>query len=398
MFTSLFRSNLIQHRTVHKRPYNCHLCNKRFDKEDQLKKHLFAHPQALIHCTLCKFAAANQAELNKHIMEAHASVVQEGLKKNGEGVSPPQLSPRGDRQTEPITPPSVTGSPQDLSQQSSNSPTQIIRPSKGHRIDAICNQLSTSIASISGGDERFHGVIIKKEGEEGMMNGEGLVRIQPGDAMYPVSSMSTGVSADLPRASVAALYTTPQLPAGISQEDINRAMEEANKSLPGIQEMFSRRTPNLPMSLPNYGMPLAIAANSGLPPGHPELPGLLMSPPPTSFTGIPTQRPPPLAPIPPPTQDSSGNCPGGTKRDQAVQHTAPIPGFPSLEDVLAYYMGQGKLFKCQHCDVMFFERGMYFLHASLHGHSSPWECSICHKICSDKNEFTIHFVNQQHNS
>ncbi|ELT90572.1 hypothetical protein CAPTEDRAFT_45512, partial [Capitella teleta] len=51
---------------------------------------------------------------------------------------------------------------------------------------------------------------------------------------------------------------------------------------------------------------------------------------------------------------------------------------------------QGRLFKCQHCHILFYERGMYFLHASLHGPSSPWECSICHKVCSDKNEFTLH--------
>ena len=35
-----FRSNLIQHRAVHKRPYICSICHKRFDKEDQLRKHL----------------------------------------------------------------------------------------------------------------------------------------------------------------------------------------------------------------------------------------------------------------------------------------------------------------------------------------------------------------------
>ena len=31
---------------VHRRPYSCALCSKRFDREDQLKKHLFAHPQS----------------------------------------------------------------------------------------------------------------------------------------------------------------------------------------------------------------------------------------------------------------------------------------------------------------------------------------------------------------
>lgn len=88
---------------------------------------------------------------------------------------------------------------------------------------------------------------------------------------------------------------------------------------------------------------------------------------------------------------------GRTVKDQGVQHSQTVAGFPSLDDVLSYYVGQGRLFRCQHCSILFFERGMYFLHASLHGLNSPWECSICHKVCSDKNEFTLHFVNQQHN-
>ena len=83
-------------------------------------------------------------------------------------------------------------------------------------------------------------------------------------------------------------------------------------------------------------------------------------------------------------------------QDVSVQHTSPIPGYPDLDDVMAYYCSQGRLFKCQYCNIIFFERGMYFLHASLHGSSSPWECGICHKLCADKNEFTLHFVNQQH--
>jgi len=105
----------------------------------------------------------------------------------------------------------------------------------------------------------------------------------------------------------------------------------------------------------------------------------------------PTQRPtaqlPPIAHTMRQTKDRAG-----------VQHSITIAGFPSLDDVLSYYVSQGRLFKCAHCNILFFERGMYFLHASLHGLSSPWECSICHKVCADKNEFTLHFVNQQHNN
>lgn len=69
---------------------------------------------------------------------------------------------------------------------------------------------------------------------------------------------------------------------------------------------------------------------------------------------------------------------------------------PSLEDLLIYYESQGRLYRCQHCRISFEERGLYFLHKSLHGELSPWQCSICLKICADRNDFHLHFVNQQH--
>lgn len=69
---------------------------------------------------------------------------------------------------------------------------------------------------------------------------------------------------------------------------------------------------------------------------------------------------------------------------------------PELEDVIDHYLCKGKIFRCHHCDIIFFERAMYFLHVSLHGSESPWQCAICDKQCTDKNDFTLHFINQKH--
>ena len=86
------------------------------------------------------------------------------------------------------------------------------------------------------------------------------------------------------------------------------------------------------------------------------------------------------------------------RQDASTQHnTVNIQGdVPSLNDILVYYESQGKIYRCAHCKILFEERGMYFLHKSLHGEQSPWECSICHKMCADKNDFHLHFVNEQH--
>ena len=88
-----------------------------------------------------------------------------------------------------------------------------------------------------------------------------------------------------------------------------------------------------------------------------------------------------------------------TRQDVGTQHDAVslTPGdVPSLNDVLLYYESQGRIYRCAHCKILFEERGLYFLHKSLHGETSPWECSICHKVCADRNDFHLHFVNEQH--
>jgi len=186
-----------------------------------------------------------------------------------------------------------------------------------------------------------------------------------------------------------------------SSSSSSSVVAAAAAALPGIHEVFSKRQQRLP-SFANF-MPLPAAGGAGH--KSSDVPSsvrhsqsttsgssLFSSSPVVSLSGVvnPTQRP--TAQLPPMTHGLVRST-----KDQAVQHSQSVAGFPSLDDVLSYYVSQGRLFRCQHCSILFFERGMYFLHASLHGLTSPWECSICHKVCSDKNEFTLHFVNQQHN-
>ena len=306
--------------------------------------------------------------------------------------------------------PEVMTSAQNPSSNGSESPPALaIRPQgPGHRIDAICSQLSTSVASVA--PQQAEQLVIKQEVD----GDEGVAKVQPMAASF-------ANAVDIPRASVAGqpqqqqqqpqqqqasasnVYT-PVSPAG--------STDSKSSTLPGIQEMFSRKTPNAqqpgappqmpPLSFPNFNVSaLALAAEQGVVKTPADLQSFLLSAaPPAGFNPAISHGPPmvtlnprPTAQLPPIAQNPiSANL----RKDQPMQHTAALPGIPALDDVLSYYIGQGKLFKCQYCNILFFERGMFFLHASLHGQTSPWECSICHKICSDKNEFTIHFVNQQH--
>lgn len=185
-------------------------------------------------------------------------------------------------------------------------------------------------------------------------------------------------------------------PAEFTHQSKASSSSAAAAALPGIHEVFSKRQQKLP-SFANF-MPINASAHKSSDLTRHSLSttsgstSMFAASPAVSLSGVvnPTQRP--TAQLPPMTHGLVRST-----KDQAVQHSQSVAGFPSLDDVLSYYVSQGRLFRCQHCSILFFERGMYFLHASLHGLTSPWECSICHKVCSDKNEFTLHFVNQQHN-
>ena len=496
------RSNLIQHRTVHKRPFQCTLCNKRFDKEDQLKKHMYAHPQTMLQCTICKKNCNNENELKKHIAKVHPNdlsqqavlknvdvsqqaavkaepvMTQNGMLGDIHGMSPmtapggvPALQAPmnhqgsvalalGQQNTEPISPP-AGASPDGHAQAPHTPPGHTTPPARappmlnerGQRIDAICSQLVTSISNPLPPESphtpptpnHYHdSVIIKKEQQQQQQHHDPR-HYTEFDAHHQEHSQSpriastgsaeyqavSGYSSQEMAAARAAMNSHP--PQAMMVDDIVPKEEGQGQipALPGIHEMFSRRsTPKLP--------PFNSGVFSGTPPllttsvadmkGPMNLPNdlplNLMSPPPAASvmaSAFPTAVSSPLVTMataggvtghlsntPTPTQTP---MPGETtpqrtitphppnalpNHDQATQHSTPIPGFPCLDDVINYYVNQGAIFKCQHCNVVFFERGMFFLHASLHSSSNPWECSICNKVCTDRNEFTLHFVNQQH--
>ena len=164
--------------------------------------------------------------------------------------------------------------------------------------------------------------------------------------------------------------------------------------------MFVRPTPNPQMSLPpNFGVPaFALAAERNGFRNPVDIQNILFNTPPSALQPLSHPGMLPMTPRAAPPLPSMQQTPASLAFDSSRKDPAPPPPqmLPPLDDVIAFYISQGRLFKCQYCNILFFERGMFFLHASLHGNSSPWECSICHKICSDKNEFTLHFVNQQH--
>jgi hypothetical protein len=305
-----------------------------------------------------------------------------------------------------------------------SSPQTTIRLSAeqtGQRVESICNQLSASVASHTSPPSTDAvpptslpgGMVIKKEKLDTYedMNGGGQCQQQQYAAAAAdrshqfnpplpkkLCTSSANMSSYLSSAGLHTSTTAAPSVTGVTSTTTTPGLTgNVGAALPGIHEVFSRRSTQLPS--PSYsGISTAAFSVAGgaerLRIAQAELrQSLLASTTATSFsnTAFSTGGARPTVALPPITQVLRQ-----TKDTGCLQNSTSPAEIPELEDVLRYYVSQGKLFRCEHCNILFFERGMYFLHASLHGNSNPWECSICRKVCSDKNEFTLHFVNQQH--
>ncbi|XP_053311610.1 zinc finger protein Eos isoform X2 [Spea bombifrons] len=57
---------------------------------------------------------------------------------------------------------------------------------------------------------------------------------------------------------------------------------------------------------------------------------------------------------------------------------------------------QVKVFKCDHCRVLFLDHVMFTIHMGCHGFRDPFECNICGYHSQDRYEFSSHIVRGEH--
>ncbi|XP_061565371.1 zinc finger protein Pegasus-like [Cololabis saira] len=75
----------------------------------------------------------------------------------------------------------------------------------------------------------------------------------------------------------------------------------------------------------------------------------------------------------------------------SVSNSLPSPPTPvptPLDQQLSY--------KCQHCDIHFFDNILFTIHMGCHGYEHPFQCNICGHMCIDKYNFACHFARAQH--
>ena len=48
---------------------------------------------------------------------------------------------------------------------------------------------------------------------------------------------------------------------------------------------------------------------------------------------------------------------------------------------------------CKHCDILFFDSAIYFMHMGLHSPNNVWQCNLCNEAFTEVYSFTSHFIN-----
>ncbi|XP_008530136.2 DNA-binding protein Ikaros isoform X15 [Equus przewalskii] len=57
---------------------------------------------------------------------------------------------------------------------------------------------------------------------------------------------------------------------------------------------------------------------------------------------------------------------------------------------------QMKVYKCEHCRVLFLDHVMYTIHMGCHGFRDPFECNMCGYHSQDRYEFSSHITRGEH--
>lgn len=67
------------------------------------------------------------------------------------------------------------------------------------------------------------------------------------------------------------------------------------------------------------------------------------------------------------------------------------------KNIIDSLVSKGKIYRCEHCNVLYPEYSMYLLHAGIHSsNTDPFQCHFCQKSFINKYEFMSHFIQCLH--
>lgn len=63
------------------------------------------------------------------------------------------------------------------------------------------------------------------------------------------------------------------------------------------------------------------------------------------------------------------------------------------QGLVAYLLNKGRVYKCEHCRIIFDDCTLYLLHNGFHSHDAqPFRCGICRATCNDRIDFNCHLT------
>ena len=71
--------------------------------------------------------------------------------------------------------------------------------------------------------------------------------------------------------------------------------------------------------------------------------------------------------------------------------TAPL-GDLQLDGLIQLLVQNGRLYRCQHCHILFEDYATYVLHMGCHGSANPFSCHFCSRVFQEKYGFLAHFM------
>ncbi|XP_010178962.1 PREDICTED: DNA-binding protein Ikaros isoform X7 [Mesitornis unicolor] len=86
-------------------------------------------------------------------------------------------------------------------------------------------------------------------------------------------------------------------------------------------------------------------------------------------------------------------------KEEGRQYEVLRAGTDNSQDAFKVISSNGeqvKVYKCEHCRVLFLDHVMYTIHMGCHGFRDPFECNMCGYHSQDRYEFSSHITRGEH--
>ena len=93
------------------------------------------------------------------------------------------------------------------------------------------------------------------------------------------------------------------------------------------------------------------------------------------------------------SRPSSRSASGGIHDLQNDNQGHAAAADPDTQPIIEFAkQNEQNLMMCKHCNIIYLDKTVYYLHMGLHNLNDPWQCNLCGKVCKDLHEFSSHVI------